>query len=283
LCGHAGGNRHNDRRSQNDPHENTDWNARIHALDPPSHEMMLQNRNDPIHTVQYDDCGDMEKILVIEDDRATRKALIQLFESEGFAVEPAEDGAAGLAAFRTSPPDFVVLDLKLPKVRGQDVCKEIRQFSGEIPIIVLSGASDVIDRVVLLEMGADDFVTKPFSPKELLARVRTVLRRTRRPVQEQVFAFGTVVVDFKKMEAKRNGHDVSLTAQEFKILKYFSHNRSRVISRDELLNEVWGYESYPSTRTVDAHILTLRQKLESDPAKPVHFLTVHRAGYKFVV
>jgi DNA-binding response OmpR family regulator len=148
--------------------------------------MVHRNRNDPTSTVQYDDCRDMEKILVIEDDRATRKALVQLFESEGFSVDAAEDGAIGLAAFKTSPPDFVVLDLKLPKVRGEDICKEIRKEFAEMPILVLSGASDVIDRVVLLEMGADDFVKKPFSPKELMARVRTVLRRTRRSVRDKL-------------------------------------------------------------------------------------------------
>ena len=224
----------------------------------------------------------MEKILVIEDDRATRKALQQLFEPEGFAVELAETGAQGLAAFKSNRPNFVILDLKLPQVGGQDVCRQIRKESEEVPIIILTGAADEVDRVLLLELGADDYVTKPFSPKELLARVRAVLRRARRsPVVEQA-SFGDVEVDFQKMEVYRGDRAVPLTPQEFKLLKYFAQNPERVLSRDQLLNDVWGYNSYPSTRTVDSHILTLRQKLEKDPSRPVHFVTVHNAGYKFV-
>lgn len=224
----------------------------------------------------------MEKILVIEDDRATRKALKQLFEPEGYAVVDAPDGAAGLAAFRALKPDFVILDLKIPQVGGQDVCREIRKDSPEVPMIILTGSADEVDRVLLLELGADDYVTKPFSPKELMARVRAVLRRSKRAMPADQFNFGDVSVDFLKMQISRNGRAVLLTPQEFKVLKYFSQNAERVISRDELLNEVWGYNSYPSTRTVDAHILTLRQKLEKDPSRPVHFITVHNAGYKFL-
>ena len=140
-----------------------------------------------------------------------------------------------------------------------------------------------MDRVLLLELGADDYVTKPFSPKELLARVRAVLRRTRRaPAVEQLY-FEDVAVDFVKMEVLRGSAPVSLTPQEFKLLKYLSQNQDRVFSRDQLLNDVWGYNSYPSTRTVDSHILTLRQKLEKDPSNPIHFLTVHNVGYKFTL
>ena len=224
----------------------------------------------------------MEKILVIEDDRATRKALQQLFEPEGFLVEIAQDGAQGLAAFRATRPNFVILDLRMPKVGGQDVCRQIRRESEEVPILILTGSADEVDRVLLLELGADDYVVKPFSPKELLARVRAVLRRARRsPAVEQLY-FEDVSVDFAKMEVYRAERPVSLTPQEFKLLKYFSQNPERVLSRDQLLNEVWGYNSYPSTRTVDSHILTLRQKLERDPARPMHFVTVHNAGYKFV-
>jgi DNA-binding response OmpR family regulator len=224
----------------------------------------------------------MEKILVVEDDRATRKMLQRLFESDGYLVETTQNGAQGLASFRATRPNFVILDLRMPKVGGQDVCRLIRKESQEVPILILSGSADEVDRVHLLELGADDYVTKPFSPKELLARVRAVLRRARRsPTGEQLY-FGDVSVDFSKMEVFRAGSAVSLTAQEFKILKYFSQSPERVISRDQFLSEVWGYNSYPSTRTVDSHILTLRQKLEPDPANPVHFLTVHNAGYKFV-
>lgn len=224
----------------------------------------------------------MEKILVIEDDRATRKALHQLFESEGYTVEVAQDGAQGLAAFGASRPNLVILDLRMPKIGGQDVCRRIRKESEEVPIIILTGSAAEVDRVLLLELGADDYVIKPFSPKELLARVRAVLRRSRRvAVLEQLY-FSDVAVDFLKMEVQRNGQRVALTPQEFKLLKYLAQNAERVVSRDQLLSDVWGYSSYPSTRTVDSHILTLRQKLERDPANPVHFVTVHNVGYKFI-
>lgn len=224
----------------------------------------------------------MEKILVIEDDRATRKALQQLFEAEGYLVEVASDGALGLAAFRAGRPNFVILDLRMPKVGGQEVCRLLRRESEDVPILILTGSAAEVDRVLLLELGADDYVTKPFSPKELLARVRAILRRARRPpVVEQLY-FDDVSVDFRKMEALRGDRMVALTPQEFRLLKYFSQNPERVISRDQLLNDVWGYHSYPSTRTVDSHILNLRQKLEKNPATPVHFVTIHNAGYKFV-
>jgi DNA-binding response OmpR family regulator len=224
----------------------------------------------------------MEKILVVEDDRATRKALQQLFEPEGYSVIVAPNGADGLAAFRETRPNFVILDLGLPRLGGQDVCRQIRKESEEVPILILTGSSDEINRVLLLELGADDYVIKPFSPKELLARVRAVLRRSRRsPAVEQLY-FGEVAVDFTKMEVIRADRPVSLTPQEFKLLKYFAQHPLRVVSRDQLLSDVWGYNSYPSTRTVDSHILTLRQKLERDSANPVHFVTVHNAGYKFV-
>ena len=225
----------------------------------------------------------MEKILVIEDDRAIHKALKHLFESEGYSVEVASDGAAGLAATRASVPALVILDLKLPRMPGREVCREIKKEAPALPVIILSAADDEVDKVLLLELGADDYVTKPFSPRELLARARAVLRRaSRRAAAGDRYSFGEVSVDFPKMELTRAGRPVPLTPQEFKILKYFAQNRERVISREELLNEVWGYNCYPSTRTVDNHILKLRQKLEKDPADPVHFLTVHGAGYKFV-
>ena len=224
----------------------------------------------------------MERILVVEDDRAVQKALRRLFESEGYSVEAAFDGAAGLRAFRTAAPSAVVLDLRLPKMSGQDVCREIKERAPSLPIIVLSAASDVVDKVLLLEMGADDYVTKPFSPRELLARVRAAVRRSSRQTSGNSQQFGDVSVDFAKMEILRLGQPVSMTAQEFKVLKFLMENAERVVSREELLNEVWGYQNYPSTRTVDNHILKLRQKLEKDPAQPVHFRTMHGAGYKFV-
>ncbi len=224
----------------------------------------------------------MERILVVEDDRAVQKALKRLFEAEGFAVEVSADGKSALEAYRVAAPAAVVLDLRLPAMSGRDVCRELKQQAPALPVIVLSAASDVADKVLLLELGADDYVTKPFSPRELLARVRAALRRTARTGSSDVIAFGGVSADFTKMEVTRNGEAVQLTAQEFKTLKFMAQNAERVISRDELLNEVWGYQNYPSTRTVDNHILKLRQKLENDPGNPVHFRTVHGMGYKFV-
>jgi len=223
-----------------------------------------------------------ERILVVEDDRAVQKALRRLFETEGFSVEISADGKSAVESFRSTAPAAIFLDLRLPTMSGRDVCREIKEQMPTLPIIVLSAASDVSDKVLLLELGADDYVTKPFSPRELLARVRAALRRTTRTGPADVFAFGVVSVDFLKMEVVREGQPVTLTAQEFKTLKFLAQNAERVISRDELLNEVWGYQNYPSTRTVDNHILKLRQKLEKDPGNPVHFRTVHGMGYKFV-
>jgi len=223
-----------------------------------------------------------ERILVIEDDRAVQKALKRLFEGEGFAVDIAGNGAAGLEMFRAAAPSVLVLDLSLPGTPGQDVCREISQAAPSLPIIILSARTEVMDKVLLLELGAHDYVTKPFSPRELLARVRTAMRRSSRTPLTETFAFGDVKVDFKKMELWREGNLVQLTSQEFKVLKFMIQNAERVLSREELLNHVWGYRNYPSTRTVDNHILRLRQKVEKDPANPVHFRTVHSAGYKFV-
>jgi DNA-binding response OmpR family regulator len=224
----------------------------------------------------------MERILVVEDDRAVQKALKRLFEAEGFEVHISGDGVSALAAYRAAAPAAVVLDLRLPAMSGRDVCRELKQQAPALPVIVLSAASDVSDKVLLLELGADDYVTKPFSPRELLARVRAALRRTARTGSSDLVSFGDISADFNKMEVLRNGEPVQLTAQEFKTLRFMAQNAERVISRDELLNEVWGYQNYPSTRTVDNHILKLRQKLERDPGNPVHFRTVHGMGYKFV-
>ncbi|HXZ81359.1 MAG TPA: response regulator transcription factor [Terriglobales bacterium] len=224
----------------------------------------------------------MEKILVIEDDRTVQKALKRLFEGAGYRVDTRFDGSEGLEAFHALPPSAVVLDLRLPGRPGQEVCREIKQQSPALPIIVLSATTDVTDKVLLLELGADDYVTKPFSPRELLARVQAAIRRSNRSVVSDVFGFGDVAVDFAKMDVTREGRAVILTAQEFKLLKFLVKNQERVFSREELLNEVWGYENYPSTRTVDNHVLRLRQKLEKEPADPIHFRTVHGVGYKFV-
>src|SRR5246127_640322 len=222
------------------------------------------------------------RILVVEDDPAVQKALRRLFETEGYAVETQSDGKSAIDSFHASPPAAMVLDLRLPKVSGGDVCKEIKAISPTLPIVVLSAASDVSDKVLLLELGADDYVTKPFSPRELLARVRAALRHTVQTPSVNLVSFDGISADFKKMEVMRDGKPVILTAQEFKTFQFLVQNADRVIGRDELLNEVWGYQNSPPTRTVDTHILKLRQKLEKDPASPVHFRTVHGMGYKFV-
>jgi DNA-binding response OmpR family regulator len=239
-------------------------------------------QNNPHKFQQRQVSGAVERILIVEDDHAVQKALRRLFEAEGYSVQVAADGHAAISMFRASTPSAVVLDLRLPGLSGREVCRELKQHSPAVPIIVLSATSDVSDKVLLLELGADDYVTKPFSPRELLARMRVALRRIVQPIATEKFSFEDIAIDFTKMEVIREGKSIALTAQEFKTLKFMVQNPERVITRDELLNEVWGYHNYPSTRTVDNHILKLRQKLEKDPANPVHFRTVHGVGYKFV-
>jgi DNA-binding response OmpR family regulator len=239
----------------------------------------------------------MDTVLIVEDSRAMQRTLQRLFEADSLEVHIASDGVAGLESFRKQPPSAVVLDLTLPHLSGRELCRTFKADMPWVPIVVLSANADVQDKVLLLELGADDYVTKPFSPKELLARVRRAMRRSsgaasqsasapaaatnRNGVKHEALAFGEIQIDFTSMEAKRAGKPVPLTAQEFKLLKFFARTPQRVISREELLAEVWGYQDYPSTRTVDNHILRLRQKLEPDPANPRFFLTIHGAGYKF--
>ncbi len=227
-----------------------------------------------------------------------QRTLQRLFERDSLQVHIASDGIAGLESFRAQPPSAVVLDLTLPHVSGRELCRTFKADMPSVPIVVLSANADVQDKVLLLELGADDYVTKPFSPKELLARVRRAMRRSRglpsqpvsasppsdqNTIKREILAFGDVQIDFTSMEAYRTGKPISMTAQEFKLLKFFAKTPQRVFSREELLIEVWGYQDYPSTRTVDNHILRLRQKLEPDPANPRFFLTIHGAGYKFVL
>ena len=237
----------------------------------------------------------METILVVEDSRPMQRTLQRLLEADSLQVALAADGPSGLDAFRKQQPDAVILDLKLPGLSGKELCREFKAIASSVPIVVLSANAEVDDKVLLLELGADDYVTKPFSPKELLARVRRAMRRgstagrptpfTGVPVKNtshQILTFGDARVDFTSMEASRAGKPVEMTAQEFKLLKFFASSPGMVHSRDSLLNEVWGYQNYPSSRTVDNHVLRLRQKLEPDPANPRYFLTIHGAGYKFV-
>jgi len=236
----------------------------------------------------------MDTVLVVEDSLAMQRALRRLFEADSLRVEIASDGPTGLELFRKQLPCAVVLDLKLPGISGKELCREFKALAASVPIVVLSANSEVDDKVLLLELGADDYVTKPFSPKELLARVRRTMRRTAtvppipaqvstKPVHHEVLSFGDARIDFTSMEASRAGKAVTLTTQEFKLLKYLAASADRVVSREELLNEVWGYQNYPSTRTVDNYVLRLRQKLEPDPAAPRFVITMHGAGYKFTL
>lgn len=226
----------------------------------------------------------MSTILVVEDDPRIQKALHRQFTSEGYTVHVSGDGAEGLATCKTLRPAGVVLDLMLPGMPGREVCKGIKAWSPNTPVVVLSAVSEVADKVLLLELGADDYVTKPFSPRELMARVQAAIRRTQKPVSSSpsYISFGNVTADFSAMEFSRDGLPVVLTANEIKLLRYFLDHAERVITREELLNDVWGYTSYPTTRTVDNQVMKLRQKLEPDSAHPIHFRTMHGIGYKFV-
>ena len=232
----------------------------------------------------------MDTVLVVEDSRAMQRTLQRLFQADALEVQIAPDGISGLESFRRQAPSAVVLDLKLPGMSGKELCREFKNIAAQVPIVVLSANSEIEDKVLLLELGADDYVTKPFSPRELLARVRRAMRRGSEPhaaaaqggEPREVITFGDVRIDFTSMEVVRAGRPVTMTAQEFKVVRFFAKSPGRVISREELLNEVWGYQNYPSTRTVDNHILRLRHKLEPDPANPRFFLTLHGSGYKFV-
>ena len=224
-----------------------------------------------------------ERILIIEHDAALRKILERLFCSEGYAVDVVPDTACGLERLRQGGPVAVILDLPRPGSSGRDLCMKIANLVHGLPLVILSGSSNVADKVLLLEMGADDYVTIPFSPRELVARLRALIRRASRSKPESaVYVFADVKVDFGKTEITRAGEKIAVTPKEFKTLKFFANNAERVISREELLNEVWGYQHYPCTRTVDNHMLRLRQKFESDPSHPLHFLTVYGLGYKFL-
>jgi len=224
----------------------------------------------------------MDRILVIENDGALRKILRRLFSSEGYEVDVVPDAVCGLERLRQRAPDAVVLDLPRPGSSGCEIYKQVANLIPGLPLMILSGSSDVADKVLLLEMGADDYVTVPFSPRELLARLRALIRRASRLSQHEVCVFEDVTVDFSKAEITRGGEKVLVTPKEFKTLEFLTKNAQRVISRGELLDKVWGYENYPCTRTVDNHMLKLRQKLEKDPTHPSHFLTVYGFGYKFV-
>ena len=226
----------------------------------------------------------METILIVEDDRTVRHALKRLFEYEGYKVEVSGDGQSALERFHVLPPTAIILDLGLPLVPGKDVCREIRRQSRSVPIIVVSARAEDADKVSLLDLGADDYVTKPFSPRELLARVRAAIRHCPREesTDSKYLEFGAARVDFAAMEASFHGEPVALTAAEFRTLKFLTENAQQVVDRHEILNQVFGYEGHVDTRTIDNHILRLRQKLELEPDNPRHIITVRGMGYKFV-
>ena len=225
--------------------------------------------------------GEARRILVVDDETQITRVLRTSLSSQGYDIRVANNGDTALEIMKDWTPDLVITDLSMPGMDGLELCRRLRA-SVQIPILVLSVRGEERTKVQALDAGADDYVTKPFSPRELLARVRAALRHTARVPDLQLVSFDGITADFKKMEIKRDGQVVVLTAQEFKTFQFLVQNADRVISRDELLNEVWGYQNYPSTRTVDNHILKLRQKLEKDPSSPVHFRTVHGMGYKFV-
>lgn len=224
------------------------------------------------------------KILIVEDEPAMVAGLRDNFEYEGYDVISAGDGVSGLERALNDSPDLIVLDVMMPRMSGLDVCKQLKAKRPSVPIIMLTARGQEIDKVVGLELGADDYVTKPFSIRELMARVKAVLRRASTPASAatEIYRFSDVEVNIRSNEVRRNGELVDLSSKEFALLAYFLAHPVEVLSRDRLLDAVWGYENYPSTRTVDTHIVHLRQKLEPNPEEPRFILTVHGTGYKFV-
>ncbi|HSP69357.1 MAG TPA: response regulator transcription factor [Bryobacteraceae bacterium] len=217
----------------------------------------------------------MSRILVVEDEPAILRGLVDNLRFESYEVLTAADGPSGYAALKEHKPDLIILDLMLPKMSGYDVCRKVRAEGIVTPILMLTARGEEADRVRGLDLGADDYVSKPFSLPELLARVRALLRRTQRAVLDEL-RFDDVVVDFRKYEARRAGVEVDLTRKEFGMLRLLASRAGEVLTRDELLTEVWGQESYPTTRTIDNHVLSLRSKLGAD-----HLVTIHGVGYKW--
>jgi len=226
--------------------------------------------------------GKKTRILIVEDEPAMVAGLRDNFEYEGYEVISASDGMEGLERALADDPDLLVLDVMMPRMSGLDVCKQLKLKRPSLPIIMLTARGQEIDKVVGLELGADDYVTKPFSIRELMARVKAVLRRVSPPTNAEIYRFSDVEVNVRANEVLRGGNRVDLSAKEFALLAYFVAHPAETLSRDRLLDAVWGYENYPNTRTVDTHIVHLRQKLEPNPEEPRFILTVHGSGYKFV-
>jgi DNA-binding response OmpR family regulator len=224
----------------------------------------------------------MNKILIVEDDVDLANGLELNLKKEGYKVLKAGTGEEAIRIAVKDGPDLIILDVMLPGMSGLDVCRDLRQKSIGIPIIMLTAKGEEMDKVLGLEMGADDYVTKPFGMRELVARIRVCLRREAPQAQLPRYHFGNVEIDFEKYEVTVGKKPVQLTQREFELMRFLIRNRDKVISRDRLLDEVWGYSLYPTTRTVDTHILNLRKKLEEDPANPSYILSVYGGGYKFI-
>jgi DNA-binding response OmpR family regulator len=225
-----------------------------------------------------------EKILIIEDEEDLVKGLRLNLEDEGYEVHWASDGEDGLQKALEETPDLIILDIMLPKMNGLDVCRELRQRKISIPIIMLTAKGEEIDKVVGLEIGADDYITKPFSIRELLARIKAHLRRERREETKvpKLYSFGDVEIDFAHFKVRRQGKELDLTSLEMEILKHFIAHKGEVVTRVSLLDKIWGYESFPTTRTIDNHILKLRKKIEENPSHPKYILSVYGEGYRFM-
>jgi two-component system alkaline phosphatase synthesis response regulator PhoP len=225
-----------------------------------------------------------KRILLVEDEPGLVLTLSDRLTSEGYQIESARDGEAGLERASNEAFDAIILDVMLPRKNGFDVCRDLRQRGVNTPVLMLTARGQVVDKVVGLKLGADDYLTKPFEMIELLARVEALLRRAPAApaLQSESYQFGSVKIDFRRAEVERDGEKIELSAKEFQLLRYFIEHREATLSRDELLNEVWGYDAMPTTRTVDVHVAWLRQKLEPNPRHPQYILTIHGMGYKFV-
>ena len=224
------------------------------------------------------------RILIVEDEEALVMTLRDRLLSEGYEVDAASDGDAAIEKATSSTFDLILLDVALPRKSGFDVCRDLRQRGLETPILMLTARGQVVDRVVGLKLGADDYLTKPFDMMELLARIEALMRRSRGALAPtaDAYAFGPIRVDFRRAEVLRDGAPVELSALELRLLRYFVENRGALLTRDELLDKVWGYGATPVTRTVDVHVASLRQKIERNPSRPEFLVTVHGMGYKFV-
>jgi two-component system alkaline phosphatase synthesis response regulator PhoP len=224
----------------------------------------------------------VKRLLLIEDEPGLVMTLTDRLAREGYAIEASADGESGLERAAGEAFDLVLLDVMLPRLNGFDVLKELRRRGVETPVIMLTARGQVVDKVVGLKLGADDYVTKPFEMVELLARIEAKLRRAPvAPHPSEGFQFDEVRVDFRRAEVTKAGAALDLSAREFQLLKYFIEHRGATLTREELLNEVWGYNAMPSTRTVDVHVAWLRQKIEPNPRHPQFILTIHGMGYKF--